>query len=194
MTSQAARPVLVGIDGSADARRALCLAGDISRTMNVGLVIVHAVGLTEVVSGRRVIAEEHHEEIAEQFTAWCEAVRSTGVERWTPYLLHGSPVDTILRVAGDVDASLVVVGRQGSGKRPELLLGSTAHQIAENSPCPVLVVPPIGRASHAASTADHTCPHCDQTFPYYVDVKDHIARDHPDQAKRAADPLDQPPD
>ena len=63
-------------------------------------------------------------------------------------LEDGAPVDTILRVADEIDASLVVVGRQGSGKRPELLLGSTAHQIAEHSPRPVLVVPPIGRVSH----------------------------------------------
>lgn len=145
------RPVVVGIDGSADARRALCLAGEIATVMNTDLVIVHAVGLTEMVDGRRVVAEEHQDEIAEQFTSWCEAVRTVGVDEWTPRLHHGAPVDTILRVADDVDASVIVVGRQGSGKRPELLLGSTAHQIAENSPQPVLVVPPIGRATRPES-------------------------------------------
>ena len=142
------RPVLVGIDGSADARRAMCLAGEYARALRTGLVIVHAVGLTEVVDGHRVVAEEHSAEIAEQFAVWCEAVRTAGVDEWTPVLDDGAPVDTILRVADEIDASLVVVGRQGSGKRPELLLGSTAHQIAEHSPRPVLVVPPIGRVTH----------------------------------------------
>jgi nucleotide-binding universal stress UspA family protein len=142
------RPVLVGIDGSADARRAMCLAGEYALAMNTDLVIVHSVGLTEVVNGQRVVAESHSGEISEQFAGWCEAVRSAGVDEWTPMLLDGAPVDTILRVADEIDASLVVVGRQGSGKRPELLLGSTAHQIAENCPRPVLVVPPIGRVTH----------------------------------------------
>lgn len=142
------RPVLVGIDGSADARRAMCLAGEYALAMNTDLVIVHAVGLTEVVDGQRVVAESHSGEIAEQFAGWCEAVRSAGVDEWTPMLHDGAPVDTILRIADEVDASLVVVGRQGSGNRPELLLGSTAHQIAENCPRPVLVVPPIGRVTH----------------------------------------------
>ncbi len=142
------RPVLVGIDGSADARHAMCLAGEYALAMGTGLVIVHAVGLTEVIDGRRVVAEQHPAEIADQFSSWCEAVRTAGVNEWTPVLEDGAPVDTILRVADEVDASLVVVGRQGSGKRPELLLGSTAHQIAEHSPRPVLVVPPIGRVSH----------------------------------------------
>lgn len=144
----ASGPVLVGIDGSADARRAMCLAGEYSLALRTGLVIAHAVGLTEVVDGQRVVAESHSEEIAEQFATWCEAVRTAGVDEWTPILHDGAPVDTILRLADQVDASLVVVGRQGSGKRPELLLGSTAHQIAENSPRPVLVVPPIGRVTH----------------------------------------------
>lgn len=141
-------PVVVGIDGSADARRAMCLAGEYALALGNELVIVHAVGLTEVVGGQRVIAEGHDAEIAEQFAGWCEGVRSCGIDEWTPALHDGAPVDTILRVADEVDASLVVVGRQGSGKRPELLLGSTAHQIAENSPRPVMVVPPIGRVTH----------------------------------------------
>ena len=144
----AARPVVVGIDGSADARRAMCLAAEYALALRSDLVIVHAVGLTEVVDGRRVVAEGHGAEIAAQFATWCDAVRECGLEEWTPVLDDGAPVDTILRVAEDVDAALVVVGRQGSGKRPELLLGSTAHQIAENSPRPVMVVPPIGRATH----------------------------------------------
>lgn len=145
------RPVLVGIDGSADARRALHLAGEAARVVDTGLVIVHAVGLTELIDGRRVVSEEHSSEIVDQFRSWCEAVRSVGVDEWTPRLHHGSPVDTILRVADDVDALLVVIGRHGSGKRPELLLGSTAHQIAERSPRPVLVVPPIGRSTRSGS-------------------------------------------
>ena len=140
-------PVLVGIDGSADAGRAMSLAGELARALGRELVIVHAVGLTEVVDGRRVVAEGHDAEIAEQFAGWCEGVRASGVDEWSPVLRDGAPVDTIMRVADEVDASLVVVGRQGSGKRPELLLGSTAHQIAENSPRPVMVVPPIGRAT-----------------------------------------------
>lgn len=147
MSLRTDRPVLVGIDGSADARRALCVAGEIAQHLHSDVVVVHAVGLTELVDGKRVVTEGRHDEIAEQFSSWCEALRSTGVETWTPRLHHGAPVDTILRVADEVDALLVVVGRQGSGKRPELLLGSTAHQVAENSPRPVLVIPPIGRVT-----------------------------------------------
>lgn len=147
MSARSERPILVGVDGSADALRALHLAGEVARGLGAELVIVHAVGLTDVVAGERVVAEGHSAEIAEQFAAWCEEVRSVDVETWTPILRHGNPVDTMLTIAREQHAALIVVGRQGSGQRPALLLGSTAHQVAERATCPVLIVPPIGRAT-----------------------------------------------
>ncbi len=152
MTGRTERPVVVGVDGSADARRALLLAGDMARARGAELVIVHAVGLTDMVAGEHVIAERHPAEIAEQFEGWCRAVRSVGVDEWTPILRHGNPVETLLGVARETDAGLIVIGRQGSGQRPALLLGSTAHQIAERAECPVLIVPPVGRTT--SPTAD----------------------------------------
>ena len=147
MTDRSPRPVVVGIDGSADARRALFLAGDLARERDAELVIVHAVGLTDVVGGEHVIAERHPAEISEQFDEWCRTVRSVGVDEWTPILRQGNPVDTLLGVAREHHAALIVIGRQGSGQRPALLLGSTAHQVAERADCPVLIVPPVGRTS-----------------------------------------------
>lgn len=141
------RPVIVGVDGSADARRALLLAGDAARERGAELVIVHAVGLTDVVDGEHVISERHPSEISEQFDGWCRAVQAVGLDEWTPVLRHGNPVDTLLAIARDTNAGLIVVGRHGSGQRHALLLGSTAHQVAERAECPVLVVPPVGRTS-----------------------------------------------
>lgn len=147
MNDRVERPIVVGIDGSADARRALFVAGDLARSRGARLVIVHAVGLTDVVEGRHVIAERHPAEISEQFDEWCRTVRSVGVDEWTPILRQGSPVDTMLGAAREHDAGLIVVGRHGSGQRPALLLGSTAHQVAERAECPVLIVPPVGRTT-----------------------------------------------
>lgn len=150
MTSRERRPIVVGIDGSPDARRALCLAGEMALERGAELIVVHAVGLMAEIDGRRVPSEGHATEIAEQFASWCDAVRTVGLEEWTPVLRHGDPAELVSSVARDANAALVVVGRHGSGQRPELLLGSTAHQVIERARCPVLVVPPVGTSAQVA--------------------------------------------
>lgn len=150
MSAHVDGPVLVGIDGSPDALRAMCLAGDIARGLGTKLIVLHAVGLTEVVDGEHVVTEDHRAEIADQFSSWCESLQPVGNLDWKPLLRHGAPVDTILRIAREAGSALVVIGRRGAGKRPELLLGSTAHQVAEHCPCPVLVVPPVARSRRPA--------------------------------------------
>ena len=141
-------PVVVGIDGSANARRALVIAGRHARRTGAHLLVVHAVGLTEVIDGEHVPAHDREDEIAERVDEWCNALRDEGLDDFETRLVNGSPVDAILRTAKEDEASVIIVGRRGAGGRPELRLGSTAHQIVEHAYNPVLVIPPIG---HSAS-------------------------------------------
>lgn len=140
-------PVVVGIDGSANSRRALILAGRHATLAGAHLVVVHAIGLTEMINGEHVPTHDHQQQIAEHVDVWCEALREEGHHEFEIRLVHGAPVDAVLRTAHDDNASVIVVGRRGAGNRPELRLGSTAHQVVEHSHCPVLVIPPIGRST-----------------------------------------------
>lgn len=54
--------------------------------------------------------------------------------------LEGYPPDTLVRYAGDVAASLLVVGTRGRGDLASLILGSTSHRAIHLSECDVLVV------------------------------------------------------
>jgi nucleotide-binding universal stress UspA family protein len=47
--------------------------------------------------------------------------------------------DTIIRVAGDVDAAAIAVGRHGHSALRDVLLGSTTKELLREAPCPVLV-------------------------------------------------------
>ena len=145
-------PVVVGIDGSANAQRAMILAGRHAKSTGASLVVVHAIGLTEMIDGAHVPSHDHQQEIAEHVDQWCEALRNDSHDEYEIRLVHGPPVDAVLRTAHDDNASVIVVGRRGAGNRPELRLGSTAHQIVEHSHCPVLVIPPIGRATGGGDT------------------------------------------
>ena len=66
-------PVVVGVDGSPNSRRALVRAGTYAQDIRAGLVVVHACGLTEEIDGERIPSFGHRDEIAEQMTgirAW----------------------------------------------------------------------------------------------------------------------------
>lgn len=135
-------PVVVGVDASGNARRALVLAGEWADRLGAPLVVVHAVGLTEEIGGERVPTHDRHEELVALLDEWCDDLRASGRDRFEQRLIDGAPVDVVLRVAADEGASAIVIGRRGVGGQPELRLGSTAHQIVEHAHCPVVVIPP----------------------------------------------------
>jgi nucleotide-binding universal stress UspA family protein len=54
--------------------------------------------------------------------------------------VHGFPVEEL--IAAGKDADMIVLGSRGAGGFTRLLMGSTAGQVAQHAPCPVLIVPP----------------------------------------------------
>ena len=58
----------------------------------------------------------------------------------TARFLKGNSAKAIIDEAIKERTDLVVVGATGYGGLAEWLLGSTAHKIARNSPCPVMIV------------------------------------------------------
>ncbi len=56
-------------------------------------------------------------------------------------LAESEPAATIAKVAADIDASLIIVGKHGQGWVESLLIGSTAAAVCETARRPVLMVP-----------------------------------------------------
>jgi nucleotide-binding universal stress UspA family protein len=58
----------------------------------------------------------------------------------------GDPVETVLQLAEEEEAQLIVVGSRGRGALSAALLGSVSAMLTKRASCPVTVVPPHGTA------------------------------------------------
>ena len=143
MSDMSGRHVVVGIDGSDSALRAVRWAADEARRRKIGLRLVHAVELLTGYAPRVVDVHTLHTATKERGRQWLDEAREEA-GRVAPDL-H---VDTALESAAPVvslikesrDAALVVLGSRGLGGFTGLVLGSTAVEVAGRSDCPMVVV------------------------------------------------------
>ena len=136
----AAERIVVGIDGSDSAQRALRWAIDEARRRGATLEVVHA--------WRRIPVTDYFVNEPEPggsaryaralLDKAVEAEDTTGitVER---KLVPGTGAYGLLHEAKGAD--LLVVGSRGRGGFSGLLLGSVSHQAAHHAPCPVVIIP-----------------------------------------------------
>ncbi len=138
-----AGPILVGVDGSHNAGRALGVAARLAVGLGVELRVVHALGLMTTLHGHKVPSHEHKTEIETLLgEQWCVPLTTVEGLRWQAELRDGNPAEVLLHRAADLGASMVVVGARGISADPNLMLGSTSHHVVHHATCPTVVVPP----------------------------------------------------
>jgi nucleotide-binding universal stress UspA family protein len=138
--------IVVGIDGSQGARRALAWALAEAELRDAHLVLVHAwLEPAAVAVGSVITAGGVEPEIFED-TAWrivtelLGEVDTTGLAQGVEsHVVAGAPARALLDAAKDAD--LLVVGSRGLGGFTGLLLGSVSQQVAHHATCPVVIVP-----------------------------------------------------
>jgi nucleotide-binding universal stress UspA family protein len=138
--------IVVGIDGSEQARRALHRAVEEARLRGARLDVVHAspevITITDPVLGppiRHDTLLEGGRDVLDQALSGVD-LRGVEVERLA---MVGQPARVLCDVARGAD--LLVVGARGLGGFRGLLLGSVTHQVLSHASCPVLVIVPEGR-------------------------------------------------
>jgi nucleotide-binding universal stress UspA family protein len=148
MTNERVAPgtIIVGVDGSEHAQRALRWAADQARLEARPLTVVHAAGEGDLRSaawvGGEAAALSHlmksARELVGEAVAFTESLRP-GVEVvGVPRL--GDPRQVIVDLSED--AHLVVVGSRGRGTFRSMLLGSVSVSVAKHAHCPVVVTRP----------------------------------------------------
>jgi nucleotide-binding universal stress UspA family protein len=140
--------IVVGIDGSDGAQRALEWAVEEARLRDATLVVVYGWQVPPIVTGSGpfdapvVLEQETLEAVERNAEDGVERqlgdVDTSGIDvqrRIEPR----PPVDLVLEAATGAD--LVVLGTRGHGGFTGLLLGSVSQQVAHHAPCPVVIVP-----------------------------------------------------
>jgi nucleotide-binding universal stress UspA family protein len=140
--SDAARRILVGVDGSAQSGLALRWAADLARQTGGEVIAAHALGLlAHIKSAETSPAESHRKEVGDLLEGeWSAPLRDSKVQ-YRCLLLDGNPVSALMAAAADEEADLIVVGTRGTGGFPGLQLGSTSLQLVQHCGRPVVVVP-----------------------------------------------------
>jgi nucleotide-binding universal stress UspA family protein len=163
---QASSTVVVGVDGSAGAGRALRWAAAEARLRKSGLRVVHAwtfgfagipgggYGYTGDVRGlftadgiseMRRVAEELLDRAITEIATEARGIR---IER---QVVEGRAAQVLVGAAAEGD--LLVVGSRGHGGFAGLLLGSISQQCAHHAACPVVIVPAARTSAGVSASA-----------------------------------------
>ena len=135
------KSVVLGLDSSPGAERALALAVRLASSLGVPLVLVHGVappgGGGEEAGEAREAIEEFDAAVTRPAVAAAEAAEVRAVVQ----LVDERPARALVDAADEHDAEVIVVGIWNESPLRGLLLGSVAHKLLQLSDRPVLCVP-----------------------------------------------------
>lgn len=143
--------ILVPVDGSEHAFRALEVACSLARAENRQLRLLHVVPSTEIPEGLKRFAQVEHvhdspehlyeSAVAENIlnTARGQAA-SAGAEGAECSVEYGDAARGILEAASQGDVDTIVMGTRGLSDVQGLMLGSVAHKVSHGARCRVITV------------------------------------------------------
>lgn len=142
----APKRIALATDFSPYAEAALRWADAVSQAFKAELIIIHALDLT--LGGLAGLTPEVAAfPVADQLVDRLREEAKTGmgrlaarVPRARTLIREGSPRTTILHVASEVGADLIVVGTHGRTGLAHMLIGSVAEHMVRHSRVPVLTV------------------------------------------------------
>lgn len=141
------RNILVAVDGSAHAQRAVAEAADLASATNAKITLITVVSdpnawvlgtsfgtPVDLEALQEATTAEHRRLLNDAVAGLPEELHAHEV------LAHGPPAHAIVRQVEAAGHDLVVMGSRGRGGVRALMLGSVSHQVLHTSPVPVLVV------------------------------------------------------
>ncbi len=142
--------ILLAVDGSLSSDRATELVStfplppeSVIRVVAVQQPFVDVLAMSWASVGESGIGDETEEEQDARHLK--EAIERAEIALKRPdltlegFIVRGRPASAIVDEAGAMKADLVVLGSRGHGTIATMVLGSTASEVVDHAPCPVLV-------------------------------------------------------
>ncbi len=155
--------VLVPIDFSATADRALAYAIALAQQLQARLTLLHVLDMTPVTMDEMTVGvvatylEEQEIEAQHLLQASLERVQRAGLQG-DSLLIQGTPTQTIVDTAGEQRVDLIIMGTHGRTGLAHVFLGSVAEHVVRQAPCPVLVARKTADAPDTSATAEEALP------------------------------------
>ena len=141
--------ILICYDGSGDAERAIDAAATLfgprsTVVLDVAPEMTFAEGLaaTSSLVGGYAFEDLNTADALQRAEAGAEHARRAGLRAVARATIAPDTWEGIVRVADEIDASVIVIGSRGLNGPREHLRGSVSHDVATHSRRPVLIVPP----------------------------------------------------
>lgn len=145
------KSILVPVDGSENADKALKMAAEIAAKFDAKLVLVHAIPDTEVPEALKHYAEAEHIEGPPSYIRYkyvAEGImrdakrhaEEAGASDIETAFGDGDPATTILENATDRGVDMIVMGSRGLSSLKGLLMGSVSRKVSELAPCSCLTL------------------------------------------------------
>jgi nucleotide-binding universal stress UspA family protein len=146
-------PILICYDGSDDAQRAIDVAADLlgprrAIVLDVGPVLTTAESLaaaTSPVTPGAAFEDLNEDDARQRARAGAEHARHAGFDAEPRAELAEPTWESIVDVADEIDAAVIVIGSRGLSGVKEIAEGSLSHAVAEHAGRPVLIAPPPHR-------------------------------------------------
>lgn len=142
--------ILVAIDGSEGANRAVDYAAHWAKDVGADLLVVNVIGgygLPDTLVRRFSHAQQAWlDELltsmsAEMLTKARDRARDAGVAVIQLESRSGDVAETLIEIAREKEVDVIVAGKRGTGRLAGLLLGSVSQKLVSFAPVPVTIVP-----------------------------------------------------
>jgi len=147
--------MVVGVDGSDAARRALEWAAALAAATDAEVVAVHVLTYDREFERDLTIdtMRNWRRELNRDLKGlWTEPLRSALVRFRSVLVEASSPTEGLLDVAHQEQADLIVVGARGHGSLAGRVMGGVSYRLAHRATQPVVVVPPLWSRSDTPTT------------------------------------------